>query len=129
MAKTSFRATVSPKMGSFQMNFSALGITYGKEIRADPKTSASDVNVVARSMAVNKKCVLIWYPPDYREYATVFKVAKEEKLIIELFDLYLQVEGYPPERVHCTGTRVKNVFKHNSGEEAVELEMQKVVAK
>lgn len=129
MAKTSFRATVSPKMGSFQMNFRALGITYGKEIRADLDPSASDVNVVARSMASNKKCVLFWYPPEYREYATVFKVAKDEKLIIERFELILQVDGYPPERVNCKGTRVKNVFNHNNGEEAVELEMQSVVAK
>ncbi len=129
MAKASFRATVSPKMGSFQMNFSALGITYGKEIRADANPSASDVGVTVRSMISNKKCVFFWNPLDYREHSTLFKVAKEEKLIIERFELNLQVDGYPADRVHCKGTRVTNVFKHHNGEEAVELEMQSVVPK
>lgn len=126
MAKTSFRATVSPQMGSFQMNFRALGISYGKEVRADGNPSASDVSGVVRSMVSNKKCVFFWYPPDYREHSTVFKDAKEEKRIIERFELNLQVGDYPPDRVHCKGTRVKNVFKHHNGEEAVELEMQSV---
>lgn len=129
MAKASFRATVSPKMGSFQMNFRALGISYGKEVRADADPSASDVSAVVRSMVSNRKCVFFWNPLDYRENSTVFKDAKKEKLVIERFELTLQVDGYPADRAYCKGTSVKKVFKHHNGEEAVELEMQSVVPK
>ena len=82
MAQASFRATVSPKMGSFQMAFRALGVTYGKEVRADADPSPNDVSAVVRSMATNKKCVFFWNPPDYPKNATVFKDAMTEKSVV-----------------------------------------------
>ena len=129
MAKASFRATVSPKMGSFQMNFRALGITYGGEIRADADPSPNDVSATARSMAANKKCVFFWYPQEYSQHAAVFKNALKEKAIVELFDLILKVEGYGEDRINCRGTTVKRVYLHHNGEEVVELAMTSVIVK
>jgi hypothetical protein len=129
MAKASFRATVSPRMGSFQMNFRALGITYGGEVRADADPSPNDVSVTVRSLAANKKCVFFWYPQEYLQHAAVFKDALKAKSVIELFDLILKVEGYGEDRASCKGTTVKRVFAHYNGEEVVELVMKSVIVK
>jgi hypothetical protein len=130
MAKASFRATVSLKMGSTQIELRGIGITLTQMVRADADPQPNDVSVTARSIVANNKCAILWYPPAHQpKYQTLFEDAKKDKSVFELFEIVLEVEGQGKEGLNCKGTKVVHVSKHHNGEQLVQLEMKSVIPK
>jgi hypothetical protein len=129
MAKASFRATVSLSMGSTQIELRGLGMTLNQMVRADSDPQPNDVSLTVRSVAANKKCQILWYPPAFPRQIKLFQDAKDKKSAFELFEMIFEVDGQKKEGLNCRGTKVTHVSPHHSGEQLVHLEMTAVTPK